>query len=49
MEALLFLAKWHKERGDLTKALEYAKPLQDYSGHERDEANKLIGEINSLA
>jgi anaphase-promoting complex subunit 8 len=49
IEAYLFLAKYYKDKGDFNKALDCARPLQDYSGTEREEANKLIREINSLA
>jgi len=46
IEAYLFLARYYLETGDLNKAMENAKPLEDYSGTEREEANRIIMEIN---
>jgi len=46
IEAYLFLSKYNLETGDLKKAMEFAKLLEDYSGTEREEANRIIMEIN---
>jgi len=48
IEAYLYLARYNMEIGELKKAEEYAKPLEDYSGTEREEANRIIREINQL-
>lgn len=48
-ETLLYLAKYYKKSKNFEKAIHYARRLYDFSGPERDEANSLIYEINSLA
>ena len=48
-ETLLYLAKYYKKARNFEKAIHYARRLYDFSGPERDEANNLIYEINSLA
>ena len=48
-ETLLYLAKFYKRNKNYEKAIHYARRLYDFSGPERDEANSLIYEINSLA
>jgi len=47
VEALLFLAKYFNQKGDDQQALEYAKRLEEFNGIEREEANRLIREINN--
>ena len=48
-ETLLYLAKYYKKAKNFEKAIHYARRLYDFSGPERDEANSLIYEINTLA
>jgi anaphase-promoting complex subunit 8 len=48
VEALMFLAKYFKEKGRLEDAVNYARRLHDYSGTEREEASALIREINNM-
>jgi len=47
IEALMFLAKFCKQKGKLDEATSYARRLHDYSGPEREEASALIREINA--
>lgn len=45
-ECLLYLAKHYKNKGNIEKALMYARRLYDFNGPERDEANAILFEIN---
>lgn len=48
VEALMFLAKYYKSKGEYSKAVTYARRLHDYNGAEREEASALIREINNI-
>ena len=47
MEALMFLAKHHISKKKFKEAHECAERLSEFGSTARDEANRLIREINS--
>jgi len=49
MEALRYLATYHKSRMELGKAQAYAQRLLDFSGSEQEEAKRLLIEIEKLS
>lgn len=48
-ECLLYLARYYKKMGKIEKAVELARRLSDLQGVEKDEANKLLQELNLLS
>ena len=46
-EALLFLANYCKEQGDLTQAQQHCQRLLDLGGAEKEEAKALLRDIRS--
>ena len=46
-EALLFLANYCKDTGQLQEAQQYASRLLDFGGHEKEEAKALLRDIRS--
>lgn len=47
-EAMHYLARYFKQKGKYTEALQYAKKLHERCGSEREEAGALIKEISYL-
>eukprot|EP00741_Cyanophora_paradoxa_P019352 tig00021127_g18680.t1 len=47
VEALLFLANFHRARGDLKAAEAYCSRLLDYAGPEKEEAKALLRDMRS--
>lgn len=45
-ECLLYLANYFKKVGEKDRAIELARRLSDLQGIEKDEANKLLQELN---
>ena len=48
-ECLLYLSRYYKKMGDIERAIELARRLSDLQGVEKDEANKLLQELNLLS
>lgn len=48
-EALMYLAKYCKDRREYDEAMKYLRHLHDYFGSEREEAGAMIREITKLA
>ena len=47
-ECLLFLSRYYKRRGNVERAIELARRLSDLQGVEKDEANRLLQELNLM-
>jgi len=47
-EAVIYLAKYYKVKGNLDEAVKYARRLHDFNGAEREEANSLIREMEAI-
>ena len=47
-ECLLFLSRYYKKIGNVERAIELARRLSDLQGVEKDEANKLLQELNLM-
>lgn len=45
-ECLIYLSRYYKKIGNTEKAVEYSRRLFDLQGIEKDEANKLLHELN---
>jgi lipopolysaccharide biosynthesis regulator YciM len=48
-ECLLYLSRYYKKVGEIDKAIDLARRLSDLQGVEKDEANKLLQELNLLS
>lgn len=47
-QILIYLANYYKSVGNINKALEYAGRLYDFQGIEREEAQNLLFELNTM-
>jgi lipopolysaccharide biosynthesis regulator YciM len=48
-ECLLYLSRYYKKVGEIDKAIDLARRLSDLQGVEKDEANKLLQELNLVS